>query len=77
MDSKKCCIFAPAIENGGIAQLARAPALQAGGRRFDSDYLHQNPLRRNSERIFLCSYSCELLLNLLSDIQDYLTFALS
>ena len=26
--------------NGGIAQLARAPALQAGGRRFDSDYLH-------------------------------------
>ena len=27
--------------NGGIAQLARAPALQAGGRRFDSDYLHK------------------------------------
>ena len=26
---------------GGIAQLARAPALQAGGRRFDSDYLHK------------------------------------
>ena len=25
---------------GGIAQLARAPALQAGGRRFESDYLH-------------------------------------
>ena len=38
---KKChiCIRNP---NGGIAQLARAPALQAGGRRFDSDYLHQN-----------------------------------
>ena len=37
---KKChiCIRNP---NGGIAQLARAPALQAGGRRFDSDYLHK------------------------------------
>ena len=37
-DSKKSIIFASAF--GGIAQLARAPALQAGGRRFDSDYLH-------------------------------------
>ena len=27
--------------SGGIAQLARAPALQAGGHRFESDYLHQ------------------------------------
>ena len=36
---KFSCIFASAF--GGIAQLARAPALQAGGRRFDSDYLHQ------------------------------------
>ena len=35
---KLSCIFASAF--GGIAQLARAPALQAGGRRFDSDYLH-------------------------------------
>ncbi len=25
---------------GELAQLARAPALQAGGRRFDSDILH-------------------------------------
>ncbi len=40
---KKChiCIRNP---NGGIAQLARAPALQAGGRRFDSDYLHKKDL---------------------------------
>ena len=29
------------IDLGGIAQLARAPALQAGGHRFESDYLHQ------------------------------------
>ena len=27
--------------DGGIAQLARAPALQAGGQRFESVYLHQ------------------------------------
>ena len=26
---------------GGLAQLARAPALHAGGHRFDSDILHQ------------------------------------
>jgi hypothetical protein len=27
---------------GGLAQLARAPALQAGGHRFESDILHQD-----------------------------------
>ena len=27
--------------HGGVAQLARAPALQAGGHRFESDHLHQ------------------------------------
>ena len=27
---------------GELAQLARAPALHAGGRRFDSDILHLN-----------------------------------
>lgn len=27
-------------KNGGLAQLARAPALHAGGHRFDSDILH-------------------------------------
>ena len=26
---------------GGLAQLARAPALHAGGHRFDSDILHE------------------------------------
>ena len=31
----------PPFEDGGIAQLARAPALQAGGQEFDSLYLHQ------------------------------------
>ena len=31
----------PQYFNGGIAQLARAPALQAGGHRFDPVYLHQ------------------------------------
>ena len=40
--------------DGGIAQLARAPALQAGGQRFESVYLHHekqqlfnNGLRNN------------------------------
>ena len=28
------------IDFGELAQLARAPALHAGGRRFDSDILH-------------------------------------
>ena len=27
---------------GGLAQLARAPALQAGGQRFESVILHRN-----------------------------------
>ena len=29
-------------KKGGLAQLARAPALQAGGHRFESDILHNN-----------------------------------
>ena len=29
------------ITYGGVAQLARAPALQAGGQEFDSPHLHQ------------------------------------
>ena len=28
--------------NGGLAQLARAPALQAGGQRFESVILHSS-----------------------------------
>ena len=30
------------ISTGGLAQLARAPALQAGGQRFESVILHTN-----------------------------------
>ena len=37
-NKKNIHTFASAF--GGLAQLARAPALQAGGRRFDSDILH-------------------------------------
>ena len=33
--------FGISILNGGLAQLARAPALHAGGHRFDSDILHK------------------------------------
>ena len=31
-------------KHGGLAQLARAPALQAGGHRFEPDILHQRLL---------------------------------
>ena len=34
--------FALANFDGGVAQLARAPALQAGGQEFDSPHLHQH-----------------------------------
>ncbi len=32
--------------SGGLAQLARAPALQAGGQRFDSVILHKRGVRK-------------------------------
>ena len=34
------------FRNGGLAQLARAPALHAGGHRFDSDILHRAEVLR-------------------------------
>ena len=34
---------------GGLAQLARAPALQAGGQRFESVILH-NPVNKHWKR---------------------------
>ena len=36
-DCEDCGFAAP---SGGLAQLARAPALQAGGQRFESVILH-------------------------------------
>ena len=36
-----CQVCTPPVEKGGLAQLARAPALQAGGQRFESVILHQ------------------------------------
>ena len=35
--------------SGGLAQLARAPALQAGGQRFESVILHSFPERREND----------------------------
>ena len=35
------CLGLPLISLGGLAQLARAPALQAGGQRFESVILHK------------------------------------
>ena len=34
------CLGLPLLSLGGLAQLARAPALQAGGQRFESVILH-------------------------------------
>jgi hypothetical protein len=42
------------LKKGGLAQLARAPALQAGGQRFDSVILHQKKVRQSNETVFLC-----------------------
>ena len=40
----RAIVSVPSMNLGAVAQLARAPALQAGGRRFESDQLHkQNP----------------------------------
>ena len=38
---RRCVILADGILDGELAQLARAPALHAGGHRFDSGILHQ------------------------------------
>ena len=39
-------VFCPLTSGaGGCSSVGRAPALQAGGRRFDSDHLHQGGLR--------------------------------
>ena len=35
----------PSVDLGAVAQLARAPALQAGGRGFESHQLHMQDLR--------------------------------
>ena len=42
-------------QKGGIAQLARASALQAEGRRFDSDYLHK--IKTSFGRLFFVEIS--------------------
>ena len=39
----------PQAALGGLAQLARAPALQAGGQRFESVILHEDPMRMSWE----------------------------
>ena len=41
------CAYLSTLLYGDIAQLARAPALQAGGQGFDSLYLHQTNTKNN------------------------------
>ena len=40
-DESFLLILDPQLLSGGLAQLARAPALQAGGQRFESVILHE------------------------------------
>ena len=56
---------------GGLAQLARAPALQAGGQRFESVILHSESNGVKSLRLILLI----LLLCYLSPFFDILTQA--
>ena len=45
-------VFAKASAcDGGLAQLARAPALHAGGHRFDSDILHKKGVKQDQDSI--------------------------
>ena len=48
------------ISDGGLAQLARAPALQAGGQRFESVILHHEGFEVQSSILFKRSLAyCE------------------
>ena len=38
--------------DGAVAQLARAPALQAGGQEFDSPQLHHKEIRNIAKYLF-------------------------
>ena len=40
----------------GISSVGRAPALQAGGRRFDPDYLHQFRIEDGWKRTRGCTF---------------------
>ena len=42
LDYERALALAQQAVQGGVAQLARAPALQAGGQEFDSPHLHQH-----------------------------------
>ena len=44
---------------GDVAQLARAPALQAGGQEFDSPYLHQARKKSSKQHIEKYIDKCE------------------
>jgi len=48
VSGKNVIFVACSLQNGGLAQLARALAWHARGRRFDSDILHENEPLINS-----------------------------
>lgn len=52
--SKNCRLPLPTENHGGLAQLARALALQARGHRFESDILHH--IRTMNDEFILHSF---------------------
>ena len=62
-------------EFGGLAQLARAPALHAGGHRFDSDILHYlKKIENREKRIDLVYYLSSLFYPLKEKFIDILRY---
>jgi hypothetical protein len=53
MADKKPAFALATADKGGIAQLARALAWHARGRRFDSDYLHPKASQNSAGLFFL------------------------
>ena len=49
--------------NGGLAQLARAPALHAGGHRFDSDILHNKFFENFNKQQYYVALNCTYIFN--------------
>ena len=62
-------------EFGGLAQLARAPALHAGGHRFDSDILHYlKKIENRKQKIDLVYYLSSLFYHLKKKFIDILRY---
>ena len=77
--STPICLYRETVELatllGGLAQLARAPALQAGGQRFESVILHYSVEGRGlrAERLLVKSLNAQRRTLIKNEIFDILT----